>query len=207
VSLPFTHDAFLNVFAAYNASLWPVVAGLWVLTAAAGVRWLWKGCIDSHWLFVLLALHWAWSGLVYHALFFRPINPAATIFAAAFVVQAAVFGGLARTTRRSESVVATVRGRVGVALVLYGIAYPVVVLASGLRYPAMPVFAVPCPTTLVTAGWLLNMPSAPRLSLIIPLSWAIVGSTAAFTLGVAADLALVAAGAILAIAIVKPSAV
>jgi len=206
VSLPFTHDAFLNVFAAYNASLWPVVAGLWVLTAAAAVRWLWKGCIDSRRLFALLALHWAWSGLVYHALFFRPINPAATVFAAAFVVQAAVFGGLARTARRSASVVATVRGRVGVGLVLYGIAYPFVVLASGLRYPAMPVFAVPCPTTLVTAGWLLNMPSAPRLSLIIPLSWAVVGSTAAFTLGVAADLALVAAGAMLAIAMLKPRA-
>ena len=94
--LPFTHDAFLDVFAAYNEALWPATGGLWALTAAAAARWLWNGRIESRWLFALLALHWALSGFVYHGVYFSRINPAATVFAAAFVVQAAGFGGLAR---------------------------------------------------------------------------------------------------------------
>ncbi len=31
MKLPFTHDQFLDVFAAYNGALWPVAALLWCL--------------------------------------------------------------------------------------------------------------------------------------------------------------------------------
>jgi hypothetical protein len=41
--LPFTHAGFLDLFAAYNAALWPVVAVLWLLTAWALVAWMRKG--------------------------------------------------------------------------------------------------------------------------------------------------------------------
>jgi hypothetical protein len=34
---------FLDLFAAYNAALWPVVSVLWLLTAWALVAWMRKG--------------------------------------------------------------------------------------------------------------------------------------------------------------------
>jgi len=40
MQLPFTHDQFLDVFAAYNRTLWPAAALLWIATAAAVVQWL-----------------------------------------------------------------------------------------------------------------------------------------------------------------------
>jgi hypothetical protein len=35
MSLPFTTDAFFEVFARYNAAVWPVVVALWVAAASA----------------------------------------------------------------------------------------------------------------------------------------------------------------------------
>ena len=40
---------------------------------------------------LLLAGHWLWAGLVYHAWFFTAINPAAWLFAALFVAQGVLF--------------------------------------------------------------------------------------------------------------------
>ncbi len=91
-------------------------------------------------------------------------------------------------------------------LVLYGLVYPFLGFAFGLHYPRLPLFAVPCPTTLVTVGWLLTAGGVPRFVNIVPLLWAVVGSSAAFALGIQADLALVVAGALLAIDTLAPSA-
>jgi len=33
MNLPFSHDAFLDVFGAYNAAVWPAVMLLWLVTA------------------------------------------------------------------------------------------------------------------------------------------------------------------------------
>ena len=204
--LPFSHDAFLDVFGAYNSRLWPVVVLLWAATA--GVAWLWlrRGRLDSRALFALLAVHWAWSGVAYHWFFFRAINPAASVFAAMFVAQAMLFTWLAAGSRRHPIVRTGWRGVVGVALVLYGLVYPVVGLVGGLEYPRMPLFAVPCPTALVTAGFLVAITGVPRVVLVMPIVWSVIGSSAAFALGIRADLALVAAGAALAAVMLVPSA-
>jgi hypothetical protein len=89
--------------------------------------------------------------------------------------------------------------------VCYGLVYPFLGFALGLRYPRLPLFAVPCPTTLVTAGWLVTA-DTPRMIGILPLAWAVTGSSAAFALGIRADFALAAAAVILAVDMVAPSA-
>jgi hypothetical protein len=99
----------------------------------------------------------------------------------------------------------TLRGVLGGVLVGYALVYPFLGLAFGLQYPRLPLFAVPCPTTLLTAGWLLAATGVPRVVNIVPLAWAAVGSSAAFALGIQADLALVAAGIVLAIDTVAPT--
>lgn len=206
LELPFSHEAFLDVFGAYNSALWPVAAVVWLATACLAWNWIWRGRLNGRVLFALLAVHWAWSGTVYHWLFFRAINPAAALFGAAFVVQAVLFTWLAVASRAHLVAGPSLRGVLGGALVLYGLVYPFLGFAFGLQYPRLPLFAVPCPTTLVTAGWLLTSAGVPRFVNIVPLLWAAIGSSAALALGIQADLALVAAGALLAIDTLVPSA-
>ncbi|HJR41513.1 MAG TPA: DUF6064 family protein [Gemmatimonadaceae bacterium] len=206
MSLPFSHDQFLDVFGAYNTLLWPAVVLLWLATAAIVWRWLRHGPVSARALLGLLAVHWAWSGIAYHWGFFRAINPAATFFAVLFVLQAALFTwltttGTARLLRPSGA-----RGLVGVGLVLYGLLYPLLGMALGLGYPRLPLFAVPCPTTLVTTGLLLNTAGAPRIAWVVPILWAAIGSVGAFALDIHADLALLVAGAVLMLDMFAPSA-
>jgi hypothetical protein len=205
MELPFTHEAFLDVFGAYNLAWWPAAVALWV--ASAWVAWVWmrQGRVDGRAVSSLLAVHWAWSGIVYHWIYFRPINPAAAIFAVGFVGQAALFAWLAAASRGRLSGGVTLRGVLGGVLVGYALVYPFLGLAFGLQYPRLPLFAVPCPTTLLTAGWLLAATGVPRVVNIVPLAWAAVGSSGAFALGIQADLALVAAGIVLAIDTVAPT--
>jgi hypothetical protein len=206
MDLPFTHEAFLDVFGAYNAAWWPAAVALWA--ASAWVAWVWmrQGRLDGRVVFTLLAMHWAWSGLVYHWLFFRSINPAAALFGAGFIGQAALFAWVATSSRGRVTGGVTSRTVLGGALVGYALVYPVLGLAFGLEYPRLPLFAVPCPTALLTAGWLLAATGVPRVVNIVPLAWAVVGSSAAFALGIRADLALVAAGLLLAVDTAAPTA-
>jgi len=203
--LPFSHDAFLDVFGVYNAQLWSFVAGFWLLTAVLVFQWARQGRVPGRGPLSLMAVHWAWSGAVYHLVFFRPINPAATIFAAAFVAEACLLAWLA-WRRPTQSVFGWhPRGVLGAALVLYGLAYPFVGLLLGLEYPRLPLFAVPCPTTLVTAGLLIVTPGLPRVVHLVPALWAVVGGSAAIALGIRADAALVVAAVALVADAMRPS--
>lgn len=90
------------------------------------------------------------------------------------------------------------RTAAGGAPVVYALAvYPALCMLTGHGYPAMPTFGLPCPTTLFTIGVLaFAAPPLPRVVLIAPLLWCLVGSQGAFLLDVRADLALGAAAAI-----------
>lgn len=195
MALPFSHDQFLDVFGAYNRALWPAVAALWLATAIIVVQLLRRRCRTGP-VIALLVAHWAWSGIAYHAAFFSPINPAARLFAGVFVLQAALFiwYGFAR----HRLTFAFPRGPWGIAagvLVLCALAYPALGLLTGLAYPRAPLFALPCPTTLLTAGVLLAAtPPVPRWVFVIPIGWAFVGGSAAIALGITPDLMLFIAG-------------
>ena len=58
----------------------------------------------------------------------------------------------------------------------------------------------------MTAGWLITSVGVPRVTTIIPVTWAIVGGSAAFTLGVRADLALILAAVVVALDALAPTA-
>ncbi len=205
MQLPFSHDAFLDVFGAYNSLLWPAVFLIWAATAIVVSAWLRGGGVSRRLLFALLAVHWAWSGIAYHWLFFRSINPAATIFAVLFMLQAVLFVWLTVGANARVAAPTGVRGAVGGALIFYGLIYPFIGLAAGLEYPRLPLFAVPCPTTLITIGFLVAGGGVPRVAAVVPVLWAVVGSSAAFALGIRADTALVVAAALLVLDLVAPS--
>jgi hypothetical protein len=199
VKLPFTHDQFLDVFEAYNRALWPVLLVLWIGTVGALWRWYRDGASSSKILALILALHWAWSGVVYHWMFFRRINPVAALFGLGFLVEAVLLlwrGAIRKTLtfRRPHNG----WGWLGVALIVYALFYPMVGWLFGFRFPRLPSFAVPCPTGLLTAGLLLLAPRREaRLLGVIPILWAAIGGSAAFLLGISADFALPVAGATL----------
>ena len=88
------------------------------------------------------------------------------------------------------------RGTTGLLLVGFAlIAYPLWSSFAGHRYPAMPTFGLPCPTTIFTIGMLAFLvPPYPRSPLVVPILWCAVGAQAAIFLGVPQDLGLVAAG-------------
>jgi hypothetical protein len=89
---------------------------------------------------------------------------------------------------------------VGHALIAYGLLYPVIALLDGHSYPRVPTFGLPCPTTIVTVGFLVLVRGRiPAALMVVPLAWAAIGGSAAFLLGVRADLALPVAGLALAV--------
>jgi Family of unknown function (DUF6064) len=203
--VPFTEQQFLDVFGAYNSTAWPVVIALWLVTFALGVR-LVRGQARSVTLSALAAVHWAWSGLVYHALYFTDINPAAWLFAGVFLLEAYAFVwfGMVRRTLVFEWD-RTVRHAVAGALFAYSLAYPFLVLASGHDVPRAPLFAVPCPTTLFTTALLLTaVRPAPMLVFVIPVMWATIAGTAAIALGVTPDLMLFVAAVCLVVYVALP---
>jgi len=206
MQLPFTHEQFLEVFGAYNTAVWPVAVLLWLATAGVVLAFYRRGAEVSRALTVLLAVHWAWSGGVYHLIYFRAINPAAVLFGTLFIIEAVILAWLGLGSQRLRFSASTGWARVGALLVVYALAYPGLGLLFGLEYPRLPLFGVPCPTTILTAGVLLCAPPRQvRWVAVIPLLWAAVGGSAAFVLAIRTDLALVVAGIVLLAYIARPS--
>ena len=188
--MPFTASEFLDVFAAYNRAVWPLVGMLWLLTVLVMVAALPHASTPPMRPRLLLAGHWLWAGIVYHALFFTAINPAAWLFASMFVTQGAMLVTFPSSERSGNVRPGSVRRVVSSVFVLYGLLYPAIAWADGFAYPRMPTFGVPCPTVMLTVGFLIATSThSIRLS-AIPIAWSFIGGTAAWLLGVHADLAL-----------------
>jgi hypothetical protein len=195
--LPFTEAEFLDVFGAYNRAAWPMVVSMWLATLLL-VGALFLGRSRSIAPSTLAAVHWLWSGAVYHALFFSAINPAAWLFSAALVVEGLLFAWLGVVRRQLTFVLdRSASSAAGIVLLAYSLAYPLLVVASGHEPPRAPLFAVPCPTTIFTAGLLMVMRPSRIILTIVPILWAITGGTAAFALSVKPDLMLFGAAALL----------
>ena len=196
MQLPFTHDQFLDVFAAYNNRFWWAALLLWLWTSSVAFRWFRNPGGVNRSVAWLLVVHWAWSGVVYHLGYFRSVNSPALVFGLLFVLQAAFFAWLAYRDRPLDfSSVGGFWRALGLVLVGYSLVYPAVGLAFGLEYPRMPTFGVPCPTAILTSGFLLgaNLRIA-RWITVIPLLWAAVGGSAAILLGIRPDLMLAFSG-------------
>ena len=198
-AMPFTAAEFFDVFRRYNEAVWP----LQFLLAAAGLVVVILA-LRSHpragrIAMLVVTLLWVWMGVVYHFAFFRHINPAASLFGVVFVVQAALFLWLGV---RAKHITIRVRhdgvGATGALLILYALVlYPVVGILAGHRYPAVPTFGLPCPTTILTLGVLLwAEPALPKSVVIIPALWSAVATVAAVQLGVPQDFGLTIAAMI-----------
>jgi hypothetical protein len=201
--MPFTVQQFFEVFADYNAAIWPAQIAAYVLGLAvvASLALKWRYAPRS--ILFVLALMWLWTGIGYHLLFFTPINPAATVFAAVFVVQALLLAGCAiaphgLTFQMSRDV----RSAAGLMFTLFAMfVYPALGFRAGHGFMSGPMFGVaPCPTTIFTIGLLLLARGRLVAVLaIIPFLWSLVGLAAALQLGMYEDLALPIASVVLVV--------
>lgn len=198
MQLPFTAQQFFAVFSEYNVAVWPAQVVLVVLAQLAVVLVFLPRSWASAGVALILAFLWGWLAIAYHLFFFARINPLAYAFAGVSLAGALVFlwQGVFLGRLRFGWTGGT-RAAAGTLFLLYAlIAYPLWSWLAGHRYPSMPTFGLPCPTTIYTVGLLafLVRPYPPG-PFIVPLLWCAVGAQAAFLLGVAQDLVLIAAGA------------
>src|SRR6188474_698703 len=200
MQLPFTKAQFFDLFVAYNEALWPAAVALWIASAVILALRLWARRPHDRWISALLVAHWAWSALAYHVAFFTRINPAAWLFAALFLGQSVLFFRVGVVQRRlSFAPWSTAWALLAWGLIGYSLAYPAINALEHGSFLRIPTFGIPCPTTIFTAGVLmLATPRLWRLS-IVPVIWSAIGGSAAFLLGVHADVALPIAGMALAI--------
>ena len=195
--MPFTPEQFFDVFRRYNTSVWPmqwVLAGLGVLAVLVALQ---RSTRATRVVSGILASLWLWMALGYHLAFFASINRAAILFAAAFLVETGIFLWAAnRPARLRLDPRLDGRGIIGGAIIAFAlVGYPILSSAVGHRYPAMPTFGLPCPTTMLTLGLLLWIePPIPRRLAAIPVVWSIIGGIAAARLGAQEDYALLVSG-------------
>lgn len=195
--LPFSRTQFLAVFVDYNLGVWPAqlvayALGLSMILLLARPTRITRRAIGAG-----LAVMWAWTGTAYHWLYFSAINRAALLFGALFVLQGALFVHAAARDRLRFGSTAGPAAVLGWALVLYAtVAYPLAGVWSGHDYPELPMFGItPCPVTLFTFGLLLlTAGPVPRGLLVIPLTWSLVGGSAAILLGIPQDWPLLFSG-------------
>ncbi len=199
MGIPFTVEQFYGVFSDYNTAVWPAQWLLVIMALAAVAAALrqrpWSGVAVSG----ILGFLWAWIAVAYHLTFFTRISPPAYGFAALSMAGAAVFIWQGVIRRRLVfKWVPGPRAGAGVVLIFFAlIVYPLWSHYANHPYPEMPTFGLPCPTTIFTIGLLaFAVPPTPPSPMVVPLLWCVVGSQAAFFLGVMPDMGLFAAAAV-----------
>ena len=195
--MPFSTQQFLDVFASYNETVFPMQVVLLTL-ALLGIHLAANGDrASSKTVAAILSFLWLWMGAFYHFLFFSRINDAAWVFGAFFLLQSAIlfFAGVVREDltfdRRTDRT-----SVVGTIVIVYAlVVYPIAGMTLDRWYPYSPTFGVPCPTTIFTFALLLRGGrTVPFYILPIPFLWSLLGFAAAYSLGIWEDVGLVIAG-------------
>ena len=195
--MPFTHEQFFEVFRAYNGAIWPAQIFAYLLGIVAVVALARPGRVADRLVSAILALLWLWVGLGYDIGYFAPVNPAAYAFGALFVVQAILFvrAGVIGD-RLSFGFALGLLPLLGVAFLIYAmVIYEMLGQVAGHGLMKGPLFGVaPCPTAIFTFGLLMMAQKpVPWWLLPIPVLWALIGTSAAVTLGVPEDYGLLVA--------------
>lgn len=201
MNLPFSIAQFLKVFKEYNLHIYPFQFVLNVLAILCIVLIFAKPVGNGKLIFFILSFFWLWMGIVYHLIFFTRINPAAYFFGFMFIIQGGLFFIVAVTKKNVFKFKPNIYGIAAIAFIIFSlVVYPLLSYWQHHMYPSAPTFGLPCPTTIFTLGILLMMLDAfPFYIVIIPLLWSLIGSLAAFKLGMHEDFGLLISAILTAI--------
>jgi hypothetical protein len=185
---------FFSMFGRANTALWPMLI-VWYLAAIGAVALaLWGRGPASRLITGFLTAYYVWVGIVFHAIYYRTLNPHALAYAALFVLGGLLFlrAGVLHTDLafqpRWEPLPV-----LGGLFMLYALAiYPLLGMLAGHVFPAAPLFGLaPCPTTIFTFGLLLwSRPRVPVYVLVVPLVWAMIATRGALASGVLEDVVM-----------------
>jgi len=194
MKMPFTTEQFFSVFENYNASVFPVQLVFLFFGILAVYSTLSEKSGRNKVIGGLLVLIWIWIGIAYHIIFFASINPAAYVFGGFFILQGLFF--YIETSVRKNLVfkyAGSVKGYLALFFILFGlIIYPVISFYLGGSVLKTISFGLPCPSTIVTFGFLmLTDRKFPGYLLVIPSLWAIIGTAAAVNFGVYQDYVMI----------------
>jgi hypothetical protein len=175
--MPFTYASVVGVFGRYNDSIWPMQLVAYLLVFAALSVAARKTKYTDRIIAAILAFFWLWIGIR----FWLPSGagfPPFYAVGALFILQGILFLiGVAKPSV-SYRFGANIFSHTGIALMLYAmVGFPVGALLMGRVYPQMGIVGIfPCPTVLLTCGFLLcSDRRIPKYMLAIPLFWGIVG--------------------------------
>jgi hypothetical protein len=204
--MPFTIQQFFEVFERYNQSIFPLQFVLVLAASAIVMLVVTRRRFADEVISGMLAFLWLWAGIVYHLIFFAPVNSGAYFFGAFFIVQGIfLFQQGILKKRLKFHLKPDFYGVLGMTFITYAVVlYPIIGALSGHIFPSSPTFGAPCPTTIFTFGLLLwTDEKLARALLIIPLLWAFVGSLAMFSFGIAEDFGLLLTALIAAFFIIR----
>lgn len=197
MKLPFNKKQFLDVFRQYNISIWPAQIMLNILAIVAIILIFFKFKFSDKSITIILSILWAWTAVAYHYMQFSKINPISKLFGTLVLIQALlfIFYGVVHNKMVFHAS-ADLKTVIGIGLILYALLiYPALGMLFGHKYPYSPTFGAPCPTTIFTIGILFMLAEPfPRVLLIIPIFWSIVGGSAAIILQVKEDFGLILSG-------------
>jgi hypothetical protein len=158
----------------------------------------------------ILGFLWLWSGIVFHILYYGPIDVELLgmtipglwyLSGVLFVAQGLLFigYGVVRSALAFSVEGLSPCSVAGALFVVYALVlYPVIGVLTGFPYPQYPLFgSFPCPVAIFTWGLLLwTNRRVPLPVAIIPLVWSVMGVLPVLLLGVYADVGLILAGVI-----------
>ena len=183
----------------YNRAIYPLQL-IFYSMAFAGIYLALKPSVKSNIVIsTLLSFLWFWMGIVYHLVYFTPINNAAYVFGGLFILQGALFFSEGVLKKKlSFKFQKNIYGITGVALIFCALfVYPLLSYSFHHIFPNSPTFGLPCPTTIFTFGFLLMLEKkCPFNIILIPFVWSIIGFTAAFKFGIVEDTLLLLSGLI-----------
>ncbi|MCF8303731.1 MAG: DUF6064 family protein [Bacteroidales bacterium] len=196
MSIPFSTEDFFRIIVQYNSSLFPVQIVIFLIPVAGLILMHINHPLKDRFTGVFLGLIWLWTGLAYHISFFAGINPAAYGFGGLFIIQGLMFLFETIGKKRLQfTFEKSAMHYVAYFFIIYGLLiYPVIeFVAEGALLKTISL-GLPCPTTILTFGFLmLAAKKLPGYLLIIPTLWAVIGVNAAFNFGVYQDVMMVVA--------------
>ena len=196
MNLPFSTEQFFNVIEKYNLSIFPFQLIINVLGIAClfllHSKWSSKDKIIG----IYLGALWIWIGAAYHLAFFATINKAALLFGVIFILQGVLILYYSLIKNRLAFTFAfRVKDYLGYFFILYGlIIYPIISYFVEGSFKMTIIMGLPCPSTIFSFGlFMLSSNKFPKILLIIPSLWALVGLSAAINIGVYQDVMILIA--------------
>lgn len=197
MKMPFSTEDFLDVFGRYNTDVWPIQVLFYFLALTSVAMLFIHNPRKDQIINGILSFFWLWMGIVYHIIYFSPINPAAIGFGVLFLIQGTLFAyqGMSPNPPRYRPE-KTIYSVIGFTFVFYAlVVYPLLSEMFGHRYPNTPTFGLPCPTTIFTFGMFLFSTGGIRwYILMVPFLWSLIGISAAINLSIKQDYFLGLAG-------------